>query len=383
MSDIREIVNKQLRQGELDLIDVVAIPQNGDRMVRLRTLEEALDDFHSNNSSETVSYLIQVKPSDGPMAAKKPSATTASPTGQNIYTPDGKLNVPYLTQNAEILFKAGEVLLARNVFKAIHDSGERTGMALFGIGRCNEAEGKLDEARANYEESIAYHPTLEIYHRLAALLTEQKKEQLAAEVFERALSLKDLDLTTRFELHKACGNCWTRAKVPASAEHHFKSALEVDPSADEIRSNLAALHLQQQNSGEAKRHFEDALASNPKNDRAEIGLASCYLAEGDKRQAHDHFAKALEINIQNPTAIYHLVKCAYDIRSYATAARVVEDYIEVAPVNPNLLYSLAGLQFHLGRGNDARHTANQILQMSPEHNGAKELIKLIDRFIQA
>ena len=416
--ELREILNRKFHEGEIDLVDIVPIPTAGDRMVRLRTLEEALEDFQSQESSpdedtsEALSYLIQVRPrkrgvsragitqipehsqivsptviQSEPAPPHRPSAATASATGENIYRPDGKLNVPYLAQNADLLFASGEIALARNIYKAISASGERRGMALFGIGRCEEADGNLDEARIFYEESIAYHPTLETYHRLGALFMVQKKDQLAAEVLERALNLKDLEQAVRFELHKASGNCWTRAKAEASsqaAEKHYRHALEIDPAADEIRSNLGALCLQGQRIADARRHFEDALASNPRNENAPAGLASCYLAVGEKRIAHDYFAKALEININNPSAIYHVVKCAYEIRSYATAARLVEEYIRIegATVNSNLLYSLAGLQFHLGRASDARATARLILSTNAEHSGAKELLVLIDRFSQ-
>jgi tetratricopeptide (TPR) repeat protein len=423
MTDIREMLDQQLRQGDLDVVDIVPIPMHGDRMVRMRTLEEALDDFNAAENGESVSYLIQVKakrplkntlpattkglvapvaqatpaprdhaagpafaalPAHAPAPPHRPSATTASPaTGENIYLPNGKLNVPYLARNGEKLVAAGEYTLAKNIFKAILASGERSGLALFGVGRCAEAEGHLDEARASYEESIAFHPTLESYQRLSSVLLTQQKNQLAAEVLERALNLRELAQATRFELHKACGNCWTRANKGDPASRHYQSALEIDPTADEIRGNLGALYLQSQRIPEAKRNFQDALASNPRNDKAIAGLASCFLAEGEKRQAHDHYAQALEIELNNPAAIYHLVKCAYEIRSYATAARVVEDYLKIALPNANLMYSLAGLQFHLGRANDARATACQILALHAEHTGAKELLNLIDRFPQA
>jgi tetratricopeptide (TPR) repeat protein len=395
MMDIRELLDQQLRLGDIDVVDIVPIPTHGDRMVRMRTLEEALDDFNQSERSEATSYLIQIRQKKIPELSlppvlneamqtvpappHKPSAATASPDGDNIYQHDGKLNVPYLARNGDLLFQAGEIALARNIYKAILSSGERSGMAFYGIARCEEAEGRLEEAQVAYEESIAYHATLDGYQRLGAVLMELKKDQLAAEVLERALNFKDVEKATRFELHKACGNCWTRARGQEQAERHFIAALDLDPNADEIRSNLGALYLQGRKIPEAKRNFQDALASNASNDKALVGLGSCFLAEGDKRSAHDAFAKALEVELNNPAAIYHLVKCAYEIRSYATAARVVEEYVQIAPINVNLLYSLAGLQFHLGRTHDARVTARQILAMNAEHSGAKELLILIDR----
>jgi Tfp pilus assembly protein PilF len=166
----------------------------------------------------------------------------------------------------------------------------------------------------------------------------------------------------------------------ANAEKNYRKALEIDPGADEIQANLGALYLHAEKIQEAKRRFQDALAANARNDKALAGLGSCFLAVGDKKSAHDYFAQALGINIQNPQAIFHLVKCAYQIKSYAVAARVVEEYVQIAPININLMYSLAGLQFHLGRMNEARATAKKILELSANHTGAKDLLGMIERF---
>jgi tetratricopeptide (TPR) repeat protein len=396
---------------DFDIIDVVPIPMHGDRMVRLRTLEEALNDFdQSGDSAElpTMGYFVQVKPRTAPKTSKARTPVSASygltpsneefapqaspshvsrekpqPTvADGIYLPDGKLNVPFLLQSADVLFDSGEYGLARNIYKAIGSSGDKTSVALMGLARCYEAEGKLEEARINFEESIAYHPTAEAYKALTSLLIRQKKDQQAAEVIERALHHRQMDPTVRYELQKTAGNCWSRVGNLKEAERHYRKALETQPDADEIRTNLGALYLQNNRVQEAERHFNDALASNPKSHQALCGLGSCALAEGNKLAAHAWFARALQIEIKNPTAIFHLVKCAYEIKNYGVAAKILEDYIQVAPINIHLLYSLAGLQFHLGRASDARQTCIRIQQLDPAHNGARELLRRLEEGIQ-
>ena len=119
---------------------------------------------------------------------------------------------------------------------------------------------------------------------------------------------------------------------------------------------------------------KDALAANPNNDKAWVGLGLCCVTEGDKESAHDAFARSLEKNIRNSTAIFHMVKCAYEIKRYTTAERILSQYVEEAPVSPSLLYSLAGLQFHVGKKENALNTAKRILQMKADHMGAKDLI---------
>ena len=385
---IQEALGKKLSAEGYDIVDLLPIPNRGDRMVRMRTLEEALEEFDTADS-ESISYLVQIKPKSRNQQPSFASALNASPfvdhaeprpSLEGIYLPNGKLNISFLSQNAELLYASGDYVLARKIHQAILKSGERTAASLFGIARCLEAEGKHDEAMTHYEESITYHPTHDAYQNLAALLIRKKKDQQAAETMERALNIKDLPLASRFELHKACGNCWMRMEKIEAAEKHYRKALELDPQADGIQVNLGALYLQAGRTSDARRHFQDALASNQKNDRALSGLGSVALADDDKRAAHDFFARALEANLQNPSAIFQLVKCAYEIKSYATAARIVGEYIQVAPINVNLLYSLAGLQFHLGRIAETRTTATKILELQPQHAGAIELLQMIEKY---
>jgi Tfp pilus assembly protein PilF len=345
--ELHDQVRKQLLSGNLELLDLVPIPTHSDPLVKLRTLKEALEEFDRSPDAEgAVSYLLQVRrnpaspppaPAEDPVldlsdSTLPPEPTLAlgsqkKPSLDNIYLPNGKLNLRYLSRNAEVLLAAGEYALARNVYRAILQSGEHSAPALLGIAKCFYAEGKLDEARSHFEESIAYQPGLEAFRLLASVLIRQGKHAQAAELLERALLLKELDPAGRFELCKASGNCWARAEQPKNAERMFNRALELDPSADEIRSNLGVLELEAGRVTQASRHFQDAIASNPRNAKAHSGLGCCLLSSGDRKAAHDAFIRSLELEIQNPTAIFHLVKLAYELRTYATAARLLEDYV--------------------------------------------------------
>lgn len=384
-TSLHDAISKQLHHSEFDVVGIVPIPAHSDKMVRLRTLQEMLEDFDQVHESGTIEYLLQLKPKKAQQAAvpAQESTLTPAPAAENIYLSNGKMNVPFLLKNGDLLYDAGDYALARNIYKSILSSGEYTSTILNRLGRCFEADGKLEEARKSYEESIAYLPNLDSYQRLSASLVRQNKDQQAAELLERALNLRDLTTTQRFELLKSSGNCWTRIKRSEQAELCFNRALELDPSADDVRSNLGVLYLQGNKITEAKRNFQDAIASNPRNHQALAGLGSCSLAEGDKKAAHDYFAQSLDIELNNPTAIFYLVKCAYELKSYSGGARILSNYIEIAPVNTNLLYSLAGLQFHLGKIQEAKSTTLKILELQQDHTGAKDLLNLIQRYAGA
>ncbi len=396
---LQETLSSRLKAEGYD-IDLVAVPGAGDRMVRVRTLEEAIEDFE--REGDTQGYLVQIRPaSAGASASAGPqpfpgvkeeslfsaltdetlhaAGTGASAADPGIYLTDGRLNLPYLSQNAMLLFSAGEYTLARNIYQTLLSSGERSGEAHFWMGRCFEAEGKFDGARKHFEESITFHPTLEAYRHYASLLIRIQKDEEAAEVMERALKLKNLPASERFELHKAAGNSWMRAEKLEPAQDHYLQALALDPAAEGIHASLGALHLQQGRTQEARKHFESALALNSRCEKALSGLGSCAYQENRKREAHDFFARSLEIRLNNPTAVFYLVKCAYELKTYAPAARLLADYIDIAPVNANLLYSLAGLQYHLGRLEQSAATAERILSIQPTHPGAQELVMMISK----
>lgn len=384
---IHETLKKQLKHQNYDVVDVVPIPAgNGDRMVLLRSLEEVLKDFDKSGAEKIQTYLIQMKhtktENTGPLHDEPEiSGIAKAKIGfDGVYLPDGKLNVSFLTRNADILFSSREYALSRNIYKTILQSGENSSAALFWMGKCFEGEGKFEEAREHYDQAIAYQPTLECFQRLASVLVRQKKDLQASDALLRALNLKNLNKNQKVGLYKLCGSCFLRAGKKEEAKVHLKKALELDPSSDEIYLSLGKMFLQNELYEEAKYHFQEAVSINPKNAGAIAGLGSCALAAGEKRAAHDYFSNSLNIELNNPHALFHLVKCAYEIKSYAAAARILEEYISVAPVNSNLLYSLAGLQFHLGRLGEAGETVRRILELAPDHQGARELESLINRY---
>ncbi|MEK6578625.1 MAG: tetratricopeptide repeat protein, partial [Bdellovibrionota bacterium] len=220
-----------LAEGESHLVDIVKIPQQQDKMVRVRTIEEILEDFEGDSNENTVGYLVQIKRQQSVQTEPTPpfSDPVVKQMPDGVYLQNGKLNLQFLQKNAELLFSAGEYTLSRNIYQTIRQSGEKTATALQGIASCYEAEGRLEQAATHYEESIAYHATLESYQRLASLLIRKNKNEEAAETYERALQLKDLNSETRFQLHNAAGNCWARAGKTQNAEGHYQKALDINP----------------------------------------------------------------------------------------------------------------------------------------------------------
>jgi len=193
--DFYEVIRKQLLRLNLEVIKVVPLPSCTENADRLKILQNFLSEVQGSSQSGTLEYWVQLKPHVSPASPEDQPAVHSTKPGDGgsqkpsldgIYLPNGKLNVLFLLKNAEILFEAGDYRYARKIYKSILHSGEYTGTVLYRLGRCFEAEGKLEEACTKFEEAIIYNPSLESYQRLSALLVRMNKEQQAAEVMERA-----------------------------------------------------------------------------------------------------------------------------------------------------------------------------------------------------
>jgi len=170
-----------------------------------------------------------------------------------------------------------------------------------------------------------------------------------------------------------------RSEEIEAAKKYYQNALDINPSADAIQSNLGSLYLQAGQILEAHKAFLLATGRNDRNYKAHIGLGCCLITLKKQEEAFQEFKKALEIELRNPTGIYYLVKCAYELKKYQETEMILKNYIEVAPINANLLYCLAGIQFHLKKLQEAEETVEAILDIKPGHNGAIELKKRISQ----
>lgn len=297
-----------------------------------------------------------------------------------MYRPDGKLNAPFLLKNAELLRSVRDYASARKIYQALIRDREGLQEALLGMAACYECEGRTDDALRAYEDAVLFAPNVGAYRALGELLFKLGRHQQSAEVFERSTTVRDLLSDVRALLHESAGRGFALCEMYAKAERHYRRALELQPYSDSIATRLGALFIQQNRTADAEAIFEEALRINPKNSQAISGLAIVNLALNQKESAFKRFQESLNIELKQPQAIFHLVKLAYELRTFEPVEKILCEYIETAPFNANLLYSLAGIQYHLGHYELALRTSEQILSIQPGHNEARNLISRIEGF---
>lgn len=294
-----------------------------------------------------------------------------------VYQQNGRLNSAMLIRNAKILLAAGDVPLAKNIFRALVESGECLGVAYSGLGGCYELEGKIDLAIKAYREAIIFEPTFGCLFALAELYIKKEEYQNSVGTLLRALNLNRLQSAQAFEIHKSLGSCYMQLGQLNNAEAHYRKAYEINPASDSLHVNIGSLAMKKGDLSTALLHFKEGARINPENATAQTGIGLAQTGLGNKDAAHDAFAAALTIDIHDVTSLYHLVKTAYELKRFDVVATLLQKYIRHNAVNGNILYSYAGIQYHRGMLQEALEECEKLLSLKADHEGAKKLKELI------
>ncbi len=294
-----------------------------------------------------------------------------------IFQNNGKLNISLLVRNAKILLAAGDVALAKNIFRALVENGDSLGIAYSGLGGCYELEGKIDLAIKAYREAIIYEPTFGSLYALAELYIKKAEYTNAIGTLLRANNLNKISLEQTFEIHKNLGNCYMHIDQLNNAEAHYRKAYEIDATSDALHVNIGSLAMKKGDTSTALLHFNEAARINPRSPAAHTGVGLAQIGLGNRESAHDAFASALRIDIHEVTALYHLVKISYELKRFDVVSELLHRYIQHNAVNSNILYSYAGILFHRGLLKESLEECEKLLSLKNDHEGAKKLKELI------
>jgi len=383
-ASLTDNIKGHLIDSEYDVLDVIAIPSHSDRMIRIRTIEDAFEDFDSELDEDTTSFIIRIKKSG--KTDKAPDQLFRPVNYKNgsdeVYLASGKLNTPFLVQNAKLLCEAGDYALARNIYQTILENRETSYASHLGCAICDEELGNYTDAIPHYEEAISFEPKLEVFRRLAKVMLKIERFEGAAEACERALTFSMAN-GDRLDLHLIAGDALLRAdrnlKNIERAAQHFRQALELDAHCSSALHHLGEAYLKLNKIQEAKSWFSKAQQLEGESQETLSGLAQCALATGAKKEAYELFLRSIKIGEPRAALIFFLVKTAYEIKEYGETEKIVADFCDTTPVSANLLYSLAGLQFHLKKYKDSEKNLEKVLSIQKNHKGAMDLLQLIER----
>jgi hypothetical protein len=121
--NLLEGIRNYLHQTHCDLISFRRMPDQEEYVVRIKPRSDAGD------------RMQKLKP-------------------EGIYLSNGKLNIPFLMKNADLLFDAGDYSSARKIYKSILQSGECSASLLSRLEKCNEAEGVVSVLGIKREKKV-------------------------------------------------------------------------------------------------------------------------------------------------------------------------------------------------------------------------------------
>jgi len=205
------------------------------------------------------------------------------------------------------------------------------------MGVCYERTGDLDKATASYREAVAYDTHfLNPYVGLAQLLIKQGNLAEATSVLERA---RDVGITEP-PLCRFLGDLYYQQGRQDDAEKAIRQAVEEEESAD-LYNRLALVLLEQGRLDEAMDSLHHGLGIEP----AHIGLWMTRAHIGYRQGRPDGVREAathiLSSQVQGAILYPELAQLCIGVEDYATAVRVIEQFLGTAPPTAVTLSDLA------------------------------------------
>jgi tetratricopeptide (TPR) repeat protein len=155
------------------------------------------------------------------------------------------------------------------------------------------ADGKVDEAIAHYERSLALDPTYADGHNnLGVALASRGRLNEAVAHYERALALKP----AYAEVHSNWGVVVARQGDLPSAIEHYQRALVIDPGNADAHVNWGNALVRMGRLDEAIGHYQDAVMVRRDDADAHKNWGVALAQQGKLEEAIVHFKLALAID---------------------------------------------------------------------------------------
>jgi type IV pilus assembly protein PilF len=134
------------------------------------------------------------------------------------------------------------------------------------------------------------------------------------------------------------------------------TALRSDPRSADVHAMLGLIYSRISQKDKAAAEFKQALALAP-NDGAILNVNGVWLCQiGQMQEADAQFARALQDPFyrQPEQALFNAGKCAYKAGQLPKAETYLRSSLQKAPDQPEVLLTLAQVEFALGNYMDAR-----------------------------
>ena len=93
--------------------------------------------------------------------------------------------------------------------------------------------------------------------------------------------------------------------------------------------------------------------------------------------AEDYFCRSLDANPDNISACKSLLEISYKSEKFEKIEIYLDKYMEIHPANVNMRFAMAGVQYKLGRLEDAIKNLECILVLDSKYEPALKMIESV------
>lgn len=152
----------------------------------------------------------------------------------------------------------------------------------------------------------------------------------------------------------------------AAAKDSFREALTLNPTAIDARTNLAILHLRENDPESAKAILEEALEHNPDDLRALLLLAQVSERSGEREETRRWLERAIGAHPDSLDTRIFLARLYFDLREPQKAIDAAAPVLVKQPGNPAALEVTARAQMESGKIAEAVATYERLVREAPQ-----------------
>jgi len=240
--------------------------------------------------------------------------------------------------------------------------------AWLNLGLSYERQGRIADAAAEYEKSMALDPqAVQPRVNLAALLYKAGQGAEAAKLYREVLETSPASRQALLGLARLAVDRGDAGEARQNAE----AALAANPADREALNAAGVACLMAGDMSCAKERFEAVLAMDPKDEKALYNMGNLARMGGDLAAAAGYFSELYSLNPGNLEAANNLA-ILHDMRGeHEKAIMILRQSLERSPLHFQSNYNLG--QVYAGQGRDLEALAEytRVLELKPDHARAR------------
>lgn len=250
---------------------------------------------------------------------------------------------------------------------------------LIRIAALRAIEGISTEYRAQWAASLLRDPILAV--RIQAVSTLSPARATLRQANQESFKAAELEyinaqeaIAERPESHINLGILYFEGGEPEKAEESYVRALQMEPRAVAARVNLADLYRQTRRDADAEQLLRTGIAIDNASAALHHSLG-LMLVRGEKANAAlVELARAAELDTENNRFVYVYAIALNSLGQAEQAISVLDNARQIFPADYDISWALATMYRDIGRTEDARAAAENLLRQFPDDQNSRRLL---------